>query len=305
MAPPPPPRRVCIAGSGDQQLPESDTTGPPGDVRSPGGGLPHSVTTRDVRCLHSVHPDPGVICPCPPHLVFPKTKAFVSVFTPQSPNLWCEHHPYQNPVGLQGALNGGLQAASQSEAGEKGGTKDLLPLRTTDPREAWAWPSELDASIHAGCWGDSSEQVWGVPLDKRGDRRRRASRGGQALGAAESDRETGLCWVQARLLDAVTGRGGEEAVTLFLAEGAAMRGLAVSSGGAGKGGAGWGPGHAGSWARLRERGSRGRCLSTEAPWSHQHWLPYEETSVTLGKPVLGTSAGLWGLTWPGPCPSLP
>lgn len=52
-------------------------------------------------------------------------------------------------------------------------------------------------------------------------------------------------------------RGGREAVTLFLAEGAAMRGLAVSSGefrgcweGRGTaGGAGWGPGHAGSWGQ--------------------------------------------------------
>lgn len=66
-------------------------------------------------------------------------------------------------------------------------------------------PSELDASIRAGCWGDSSEQVRVGPLDKRGDRRRRASHGGQALGAAESDRETGLCWAQARPLDVVTG----------------------------------------------------------------------------------------------------
>lgn len=73
-----------------------------------------------------------------------------------------------------------------------------------------------------------------------------------------------------------------------------MRGLAVSSRGAGKGGAqqegpGGGQGMLGLGARLRERGSRGRCLGTETPWSHQRWLPYEETSVTLGKLVLGSS----------------
>lgn len=172
--------------------------------------------------------------PCPPHLVFPKTKAFVSVFTPQSPNLWCEHHPYQNPVGLQGALNGGLQAASQSEAGEKGGTKTCslsglqIPGRPGHGRQSWTRPFMLAAGGTAvsRCGGCHWTNV-GTGVDLR-----------LVVGAAESDRETGLCWVQARLLDAVTGRGGEEAVTLFLAEGAAMRGLAVSSGGAGKGGAG-------------------------------------------------------------------